>query len=339
MKKLFLFLLSLLIGIGLLIWIIESVGWKEIKDAFLVLTGWQGIVIAILTLPVLIIGTLKWKIILKNKGEHISFFNLFRVYLAGFSIMYFLPMVFLGGEIFRGYILTKKRSLDRAKGIASSIIDRVLDWTSIMVIVFLGIIVFLFRIGLPPRRIAVILGGTFLFFLILICFFYFKTFKKESIIKSFLAFFRPKYLDKEPLAVEKEIFLFFNSKNIAMWQGFLLAFLANGIFFLRAWFLIGFLENNIGLLSSFSIFSFSCLAGMIPITAGLGSHEAIQVFVFKSLGLGGGSATAFTMITRGAELIFALLGICIFFRLGSKLLEGVSSQGQKINKIRGPIED
>ncbi len=321
MKKLFLFLISLLIGIGLFTWIIKFVGWEEIKNALLVFTGWQGIVILILTLLVLSVGTLKWKMILKSKGEDVSFLDLFKMYLAGFSIMYFLPMVILGGEIFRGYILKRKNSLHWSKGIASSIIDRILDWTAILVIVFLGTTFFLLTIGFPSKKIGIIFGGTFFIFVAAVSFFYFKTFKRESIVKFFLKLFKPKYLDKEPLAIEKEIFTFFSPKRITMWKGFFLAFLGGGISFLRAWFLINFLGKNIGFLPSLSVLSFSYLAGMIPITASLGSHETIQVFVFKSLRLGAGTATAFTMIIRGAELIFALLGIFIFFRLGFKLLE------------------
>ncbi|MBZ9569918.1 flippase-like domain-containing protein [Patescibacteria group bacterium] len=332
MKKFFLFLVSLLIGIGLFTWIIKFVGWQEIKNAFLVFTGWQGIVILILTLLIILIGTLKWKMILKSEGEDISFLDLFKIYLAGFSIMFFLPMVILGGEIFRGYILKKRNSLHWSKGIASSIIDRILDWTTILVIIFLGTIFFLLTIGLPPKRVGIILGGTFLFFLAATSFFYFKIFKRESIVKFFLKFFKSKYLDKEPLVIEKEIFAFFNPKKIAMWKGFFLAFLGGGIFFLRTWFLVSFLGKNIGFLLSLSVLSFSCLARMVPIPASLGIQETTQVFVFNSLGLGAATGTVFTLIIRGAELILALLGAFIFFRLGFRLLEDGLFQKQKTNK-------
>lgn len=329
MKRFFLFLVSLLIGISLFIWIVKFVGWSEIKKAFLVFTGWQVIIILILTLLILLVGTLKWKVILKSEGSNLSFFYLFRIYLTGFSIMYFLPMVVLGGEIFRGYILKDKKSLGWVKGMASSIIDRILDWSTIAVIVFFGIVFFLLTIGLPSKRIAIIFGGTFLILLGALSFFYFKTFKKESIIKFFLKFLKPKYSNKEPLAIEKEIFIFFNFRKKAMWKSIFLAFLGGGIYFLRTWLLINFLGKNIGFLSSLSILSFSYLAGMLPIPASLGSNEIIQVFIFGTLGLGAGTATAFTMIIRGAELIFAFLGIFIFFRLGFKLLENNFFQNNK----------
>ena len=60
---------------------------------------------------------------------------------------------------------------------------------------------------------------------------------------------------------------------------------------------------------------------MVPIPADLGAHEAIQVFSFNALGLGQSLAPAFAMIQRGAELVFAFLGIALFFKLGMGLVQ------------------
>ena len=89
----------------------------------------------------------------------------------------------------------------------------------------------------------------------------------------------------------------------------------------RVWFLIIFLGKEISTLSALSILGFTYLAVMIPIPTALGSHEAIQTFAFGSLGLGASTATAFTMIVRGAELIIALTGVAILFQIGIILLK------------------
>ena len=62
MKKIILFLVLLLIGCGLFIEIAKVVGWDQIKEGFLDFTGWQGVVILVLTLLMAVIGTWKWKI-------------------------------------------------------------------------------------------------------------------------------------------------------------------------------------------------------------------------------------------------------------------------------------
>jgi membrane protein implicated in regulation of membrane protease activity len=77
MRKFLLFLISLLIGVGLFIWVLKIVGWQGIKNAFLVFTGWQGLVIFSLTLLVMLIGSRKWKEILKGEEVNPPFRDLF----------------------------------------------------------------------------------------------------------------------------------------------------------------------------------------------------------------------------------------------------------------------
>jgi len=320
MRKVLLFLISLLIGAGFFFWAIKFVGWQEIQSAFLVFTGWQGMVILGLTILMAIVGTWKWKEILRSGGTNISFFNLWRIYLASFSIRFLAPVILVGAELFQGYVLKEKNQTPWLKGMASVIIDRVLEWTANLAVIFFGILFFLFAIGFPPMKLGIIFGGVFLLFAGIITFFYFKTLKRESIAKAFGKIFNQR-LDSQPLEIEKEIFNFFKLKNKLMWKGFGLSFLRAGIMLIRTWLLIIFLGKSIGILPALSILGFTYLAVMIPIPTALGSHEVIQTFAFNSLGLGMATATAFTMIIRGAELIIALTGVIILFRLGITLLK------------------
>jgi len=321
MKKLLLLLISFLIGIGLFIWVGKMVGWQEIKMAFSVFTGWKGLVIFGLTFLIMLFGIWEWKVILKGKGINISFWELFRPYLAGYSIMYLASIVLVGREAFRSYVLKRKNSVPWPKSIASTIIDRILDFTIELVFIFFGIIFFLLLVGFPPKNLAMIFGGVFLISVIGTSFSYFKISKRESIAKFFIGIFIPKYRnDHTPLHVEHEIFNFFKIKNRYMWKGFGLTFLEKLVKLLRTWLLILFLGKKISLLPVVSILGFSYLAMMIPIPANLGSHEAVQALVFNSLGLGANIGAVFTMISRGAELIFVLLGAFFFFRLGARLL-------------------
>ena len=122
-----------------------------------------------------------------------------------------------------------------------------------------------------------------------------------------------------------------------MKKSFALSFLRAGLMCLRAWVLILFLGSNIEFLSSLSVLGFTYLAAMIPIPAALGSHEAIQSFAFNSLGLNISFATAFTMIIRAAELLFALAGLVIVFRVGlmsfkDMFFNKIGKLGNVINK-------
>jgi len=318
MKKFILLLLSFLIGIILFIWIGGVVGWQEIRKDFLTFAGWQGIVILVLTVFMALIGTWKWKEILKGEGINVSFRNLLSPYLSGFAIMFLAPVLLWGGEVFRSYILKERLQVPWSKGMASVVIDRILEWTANLVVIFFGSLFFIFRIGSPPSNLGLIFGGAFLIFAAGISFFYFKCLKNESIVRFFVRGDK-----KQPLDTEKEIFNFFRPRNIALWKGFSLSFLRAGFMYFRVWILIFFLGENIGALPVLSLLGFNYLASMIPIPTALGSHEAIQTFAFNSLGLAPSLATVFTMIIRVAEIILSLVGIVALFRLGVILIKNM----------------
>lgn len=304
--------------------IIKFVGWAEIKSAFLIFAGWQGIIILVLTALVLFAGMWKWKVILKSQGHSLSNRELAAPYLACFSITYLLPMVIFGGEIFRSYYLREKYSVPWGKAISSTIIDKILDVTSFLIAVFAGLIFFLLKIGLPPRNLGIILGGVLAFVTCGIGFFYFKIFRKESIARFFAKFFNHKrFLQQDILGIEREIFQFFKLKRRALWQGLSLAFFRVAITWLRCWVLILFLGKSIGVFPALSVLGFYYFALMIPIPTALGTHEVVQIFSFSALGLGANIAPAFTMIQRGSELILAFVGVIIFFRLGMGLVRTV----------------
>jgi len=318
LKNFFLFLISLLIGIWLFIWIGRVVGWQEIKSAFLVFTGWKGIVIFLLTLLIMIMRNWTWQEVLKVKSVEVSFFELFKIYLAGFSLRVLAPIFTLSDEIFQTLSLKKKSSISWSRGASSVIIERILEWTVNLIIIFFGIIFFFYKSSLPPRNLAIIFGGIFLFIFIGIFFFYFKTFKRESLAKIFFKIFNHR-IDSQPLEIEREIFDFFKPKK--MWKGFAISFFRAVIMYLRTWFLIFFLGGKISALYALSILGFTCLAIIIPIPTALGSHEAIQTFAFESLNLRASTAAVFTTIIRGAELIIALAGIIILYRSGVSLFK------------------
>ncbi len=321
-KKTLLFLISLFVGIGLFIWIINFVGWQEVKNAFLVFTGREGIIIFALTLLILIMGNWKWQEILRGEDVEVSFWKIFKPFLAGFGVMFLAPTIIGLGEIVRAYGLKRKNNIAWPKAMASVVIDRIFEWTVNLIIIFFGVLIFLYEIGLPPKNIIIIFVGVFSFLIAGIFLFYFKIIKRESIVKTVGRVFNER-LDKEPFDTEKELFNFFKIQNKPMWTSLGISFLRAGIMYLRTWFLILFLGKKISVLSSLSILGFSYFAAIIPIPTSLGSHEIVQTFVFKSLGLGVSPATVFTMIIRAVELLFALMGVIILLRMGVTFLKNL----------------
>jgi uncharacterized protein (TIRG00374 family) len=321
MKKFLPLLISLLIGIILLAWVIKFIGWEKIKIAFSVFKWWEGLLILLLTSALLLTSMWKWKEVLKGMGVDLPFFSFFQPFFAGYSIIYLAPMVMFGGETFRIYFLKEKNSVPLEKGAASVIVDRVLDITTNILIVVLGLGFFIVKIALLPRNWAIFLGGSFLFWLAGITFFYVKTFKKESMARTFLNLIKIGNSNQNPFQFEKEIFDYFKLKKATFWKGVGLAFLEEIIIFLRTWLLVFFLIKRIDPFSVLAIEGFSYLITMVPIPASLGSHEAIQAFAFGSLKLGANFGATFILILRGTELIFVLLGLVILYRIGLVLVK------------------
>lgn len=299
---------------------------------------WQGLVILFITLIIAILGTWKWKEILKGQGVGVSFFSLFSPYLAGFALMFLASIMVFGGEVFRAYRLKQKNSVPWPKGMASVIIDRVIEWTTNLAVIVLGAAVFLYNIGLPPKNLFIIFGGFFIAFAIGIGYFYLKIYKRESFVEAIISFFGGKQLKEDSafFEIENEIFKFFRWEEPQMLKSFAISFLRTGAMLFRVWLLILFLGKDSSFLASLSILGFSYLAAMIPIPTALGSHEAIQAYAFNSLGLGVSTATVFTMIIRGAELILSLAGLIILFRLGFVLIN--TAVIEKIDSIRKKIQ-
>lgn len=319
MKKFVIFLIALFIGLGIFFWVTKTIGLEGIKNAFLTLAGPKGIVIFGLTVLMLLVGAWKWKTVLKSQGFKISLKELWTSFWAASSIFFFTPILILAGDIFRTYILKERKNIVWEKAMASVIIDRILEWTFNILIILAGAIFFITKISPIPLKLEIILIGSLIILIGVAVFFYFKSFRKESIVSLFLGrISRNHFLD-----IEKEVFKFFKPKNKEMWKCFGINFLRGVTAILRCWLVLVFLGKGLAILPAISILGFYFLALLIPIPAALGSHDALQAFSFGALGLGADAGAAFAMIIRGAELIAALVGLIFLFRLGAGLIKNI----------------
>jgi hypothetical protein len=321
-KQKLLFGFSLVLGLVIFIWLGKSIGWEEIGEAFSVFTGWQGLVIIFLSFLIAALGNWRWKEILKDSGINIPFINLFKIYLGGYSMMYLMPILIWGGEAFRVYGLTKEKNIPWKKTFASVIIERILEWTVNILVIFLGLAFFLYNVYVPPKELVIVFGASLVFFVSVISYFYIKALGKKSIIREVVKKFWKKEVSNDNgfISVENDVFNYFQwGKSFN--KGIALSILRALVMQARVWILIIFLGNMIGFLPSLSILGFTYLSSMIPIPTSLGSHEAIQYFAFTSLGLLSSMSTAFTMILRAAEIIVSSVGMAFLLGTGFKLAE------------------
>lgn len=312
MKKILLFLASLFLGILLFVWVVGKIGWEDVWLVVLTFSVSKLLVILALTIIMLSVGILRWREVLKSQGISITFSRLWGSYLAGFTLSFFAPMIFFGNEILRAYALRDARDVSFTKGMASVIIDRILELAIYLIVIITGVTFFLLNAGTRPSFLLWILAGAILFFGIVLLLF----FKQKGMLRMFL----PHREDNGIAEIEQEVLNFFHFKNPFLFKGLLYSVLKSGAAIARAWVLVLFLGKTIGILPVIGVVGFHYVALFAPIPAALGLHDVFQIFAFQSIGMSGSVGVGFALIVRAAEVLIAAFGIIILIRLGIGML-------------------
>ena len=315
MKRLILFVGSLLTGLFIFGFLVAGVGWQEIGEPIQALSFLKALVILSVTGVFLLIGAMRWHFILRSQGCQVSFPSILKLYIAGFSLMFFSPIIPFASELFRTSTLLKLHQVEFGKGMASVVIDRIFEVTSNLSVVLMGGIIFLSMGGGVSYSIKML--GIIVFigiWLLLISTLYIRMFQKKSIVG---LFWKKGGGTQE---VEKDVFEFFRLGNPVFWQGVLFSVLKSLIGLVRVWALIFFLGKGFAGLSGVAILGFYYLALLVPIPAGLGSHEALQAVGFGVLGLGAGTGAAFALLGRAIEILFASAGLIVLLQLSFRVL-------------------
>ena len=323
-KKFLLFWVTLFIGIGLFVWVLENVGWQEVRKILFNFSGFNGLIVLFLTILIWLVGLWKWKFVLNSEGCNYPLVGLLQIAFASNAMTYLLtPTAILGGEGFRIYVLRKKFSAPWDKNLAAIIIEKLLSASIALIFLILGLFSFLFLNQNISRNLAiisaVIIGGL----VVGLVTFYFKCFKKESIFKLIYRFFGKKIKNGTITeGVEKEIYNFFEFNKKIMWQGMAIAFLRYFLIFVRCWILIFFLKKESSILIALAIMFFLYLAYSFPLPAGIGALDTAQAFAFGVFNFGPAAGVTFSFILRGAEIMISLVGIIFLIKLGIEIFSG-----------------
>lgn len=343
MKKLIFSILSLLLGLILFFWLFNQIGWHGIKQAFLRLSGVEGIIALILAVFYTLFGALRWRVILKNKGFVFSVKELYGSYLACFAITYLAPLILFGGEVFRGYILNQKKpafakatagrqeknSLE--KGIAASIIDGIFEYASEFLIVVCGIITLFFTINLKLNALYVFIGSVVLIITGIIFYFFFV--KKKSLIKIIFK------TNNHGAIIEQEIIDFFDFKNKYFQKAVFYSCIKIILRFFQYWILLEFLGKSVSLMFAISALGVSVLSMLPPVSADLGTHDFGSALLFEKMGLGSEAGIVFASIVRAINLTLSIFGIMFLVKTGiqmfqDRIFKKIDRIALVINKIR-----
>jgi len=309
---------SLLIGILLFALLFYKIGpvqiWAKIKQLtwrnFLILFGLRGLYWGL--------RTLNWKIVFECYGQRASFFHLFGARMAGHAISYLTPSSLLGGEAIRAMSV---RDDDRGKCFASVVVDKMIEFLTIIAFMVIGLAVALTKIPMPlPSKIfliVTILGVALLVLLLFLKqrqgFFLWiaNCLKKIKINFNFIEKNRGRLQ-----RIDKYISAFYSGHKAAFTLVVFLYCLSYFFWACEIHFTLLFIGvENITFLESFLIISLGTIAFLLPaIPASLGTYEIIYVGIFALFGLQTDAGMTLTLVRRILALLYAGIGLLVMLK-------------------------
>ncbi len=307
-----------LLGILILAFMIYKIGineiWKNLSQisliSFFILIG--------LRVLYWVLRTICWKVILDAYEGKTSLFNMVKARMAGHSVSQLTPTAMIGSEATRIYLVdcsSKKVSL------ASVIVDKTIEFLVVVFLTIIGVSMTLYRISLPGKLKTVFIIGVIIA-TFLVCFFLAKQKKGLFgwIIKIFEKFrIKPKFLNKykpKIMEIDEHISVFYLKNRLAFFKSFLLYVLLILLWATEIHLGLIFIGiNNITFIDSFLITVLGNLAFVFPFIPGsLGIYEATYIGLFAIFGMSAGAALTLVLIRRFIALLLAGVGLLAFIK-------------------------
>lgn len=307
-----------------------AVGRSEIfKVAESLKTFWSLNLLWIFLLVFLsnVVGGYRWFVILKTKFQNLNFWKVLWAKFVGFAFSYVTPVVFLGGEPARYFVLKEeeKRATknDPEFIIISIIVDKLIFLIASTTIFFVGLFFLIYYLKMGWLWILLsCLAAIFVFIFLPLFLSRFKKKLKEqqkSIVEWIiekLYFKKIKYFQEknQPLSrIENRTARFFGQRKI-IFKIILLAFLELILALCSCWVIIRTIEYYfISPEKVLAINALLQLSYVFPAPAALGSLELSQTYGFPIIGLLSSEGLAFTFILRGVNILIVILGMILFF--------------------------
>lgn len=295
--KLFKYLKKILPFIGLIlfiIYIVFTIDFEEIKEAFLRIPPIYVVISLALTIPGLIIRIYAWQIILKEQAIKISFLQSFKIFLIGYFYGSFTPGFY--GQLMRIPYLKEKTGEPYGKLFVNTFIEITMRGFSVYLMILLGALFFLSSI----KEIFYVILIWFIVFSSVIIYFINKE-RGEKVFFLFVKYFIPK---KFKVTLNRFISTFYKDFpriRILMLPVFL-SVITWFLIFTQYYVFVIALGLQISYIAFLFLFPIANVAGFIPITiAGIGIREITAITIF----------TTIYNVSKEEILVVALMGFFI----------------------------
>jgi uncharacterized protein (TIRG00374 family) len=343
-KKLF-FAASLLLGIGLFVFVFRQFGFRD-AVAVVGQLGGAGLAAYFLTAAMTLIApALAWTLLMRAEGMPVPVWTALKANFMGFPINFIAPTMFLGSEPLKLVYVARAHGLPQNRVLATIIVAKVQEVGALLFVMVLSAAIAVWRIDFTREQTALIVGAmvflTVVFGLTLYAFLgnlkpTVKIINALASIKRFrrrLARLRTRAEEMEHLihaAFTKRGGLFLASQAVTLVSS--LAIL------LRPWVFFYFAQDGylLGMERMCGIYLVTNVINSLPHTpGGLGVFELGMAGFFKLVGLGEANANAFSLVNRAADLFLILVGTYLIVHLGMQSLARRVAKGEE----RVTVED
>ena len=246
---------------------------------------------------------LRWLILMKGLDLKVPFIPVINYYFIGMFFNYFLPTS-TGGDIIKTFGMCKLTT-EKAKVVASVVLDRLCGFMAIVIVAFFSFI-FGYRILNDLSLLATIFALAFVSGSIMVILFNEKIYSFGCKI-----FDRVPKIKKNLMDLHYDIVLLKGKPSTIIWA-VLISCLSQGVLSL-SWLLFAkALHQNIALLYFFIFVPIICVASSLPSIGGLGTREAAAAYLFSKAGVLSGVAVSMSLLVHIFSLAISLTGGVIY---------------------------
>lgn len=333
-KKRLKFILSGILGLLILGGILHYVSLGKVLQKITMLGPWGFLLFFLNAILIFLLWTAGWYVLLRAYGVQRSWRETLQAMLSGYAISYLIPSMNLGGEPVKAYLISDGFSSSGAKVVATIVVERFINMSSILLCILGGSIYVSFTpLISPPLRwglLSGVGGGILLALAIGIGFV-----KRVTLVSKFAFWLQQRLpFGKELLGragrgilkVEQEIHRAFSQHQRTVVTTFVVDLTAASLSYLNSLIFFFFADHQVLSLGELSlIFALGMfLALFLWVTpAGLGVAEGGMIGIFKLLGISQASAVAYSFMTKLPALLLAGVGIAFMVQYGlTRLLKG-----------------
>ena len=340
-KKIF-FGASLLLGLGLVVFVFQRFGFKD-AVAVVGQIGAPGLAaylgIASLTL---VAPAISWMLLLRAEGLPVSLGTTLKANFMGFPVNFIAPTMFLGSEPLKMLYVAQRHQLPKGRVLATIIVAKVQEVGALLAVMVVSAAIAVWRIQFSVRdkililAAMVLLGAVFGFML------WAFIGNRQPSVKLINALARFKRLRRKLARLRsraEEMEHLIHAAFTQRWRLFLasqaITLLSAVGILLRPWVFFYFAKDQLlGMEVMCGIYLVTNVINSLPHTPGsLGVFELGMAGFFTLVGLGQHNANAFSLMNRAADLFFILVGVWLIVHLGLQSVARRVAKGEETVQV------